>query len=186
MTADTRSGPATRSSRDDLSRLAERCYPELRRLAERCLSRERRGHTLQPTALVHETFLRLCRQDAVRWEDRMQFLRLAAAMMRRILVNHERDRRRLKRGGRAQRLELADVPAGQGTAGIDLLVIEEALAELERIDPRKVEVVQLRFFAGLDLVETAAALDISVAQVKRDWALARAWLARALGAGDGS
>lgn len=186
MTAKTSPDHAAPTTRDDLARLAERCYPELRRLAERCLARERRGHTLQPTALVHEAFLRLCRQDAVRWEDRMQFLRLAAAMMRRILVNHERDRRRQKRGGGAQRLELDDVAADGKGPGLDLLLIEEALAALERIDPRKVEVVQLRFFAGLDLVETAAALDISVAQVKRDWALARAWLARALGSEPGT
>ena len=110
----------------------------------------------------------------------MQFLRMAAAMMRRILVNHERDRRRLKRGGGVQRVELEDVVDGSSRSSLDLLALEEALERLEAIDARKVEIVQLRFFCGLELTETAAALDISVAQVKRDWALARAWLARAL------
>ncbi len=172
------SQPPTR--RPERSSIAERTYPELRRLAERCLSRERRGHTLQPTALVNETFLRMARSGAVRQQDRMQFLRMAAAMMRRILVNHERDRRRLKRGGGAQRVELEDVVDGSSGSRLDLLALEEALERLEAIDARKVEIVQLRFFCGLELTETAAALDISVAQVKRDWALARAWLARAL------
>lgn len=160
--------------------LVQRTYADLRRLAERFLGRERRNHTLQATALVHEAYLRLARQADAQWSDRMQFLRVAAEMMRRILVNHERDRRRLKRGGNAIRLDLDLVEPFADPHAIDLVALDSALERLAEIDQRKVEIVQLRFFAGLTLEETAQALSLSVAQIKREWTLAKAWLLRDL------
>ncbi|MEZ5964303.1 MAG: ECF-type sigma factor [Planctomycetota bacterium] len=170
----------TRSASSDVSLLVQRTYADLRRLAERFLVRERRGHTLQATALVHETYLRLANQNEAGWRDRAQFLRVAAEMMRRILVNHERDRRRLKRGGAAARIELEDVVPVAVADPIDLVALDEALVRLQAIDARKVEIVQLRYFAGLTLEETARALDLSVTHVKREWGLAKAWLLRDL------
>ncbi len=165
---------------DDLLR---RSYADLRRLAAKFLDAERRDHTLQPTALVHEAWLRLAAQDSSRWRDRAHFLRLAARMMRRILVNHERDRRRLKRGGaEGRRVPLSDELRAGHSDPLDLVALDQALRRLSGIDPRKVEVVNLRWFAGLELLEVAEVLGISLAQVKRDWALAKAWLARELDA----
>jgi RNA polymerase sigma factor (TIGR02999 family) len=164
--------------------LVQRAYADMRRLADRFLGRERRGHTLQATALVHEAWLRLAQQTEVEWADRMHFLRVAAEMMRRILVNHERDRRRLKRGGQMQRLELTDAEPFESNDRIDLLALDDALSKLQAIDARKVELVQLRYFAGLTLQETAEALRLSVAHVKREWALVKAWLLRELDGGD--
>ena len=163
---------------DDLLR---RSYADLRRLAAKFLDAERRDHTLQPTALVHEAWLRLAAQDSSRWRDRAHFLRLAARMMRRILVNHERDRRRLKRGGTTgRRVPLSDELQVGHRDPLDLVPLDQALRRLSGIDPRKVEVVNLRWFAGLELLEVAEVLGISLAQVKRDWTFARAWLFREL------
>lgn len=163
--------------------MVQRTYADLRRLADRFLGRERRGHTLQATALVHEAWLRLAQQTQVAWADRMHFLRVAAEMMRRILVNHERDRRRLKRGGQARRIELEDVELSERNERIDLLALDDALTRLQAVDPRKVEMVQLRYFGGLTLHETAEALQLSVAHIKREWALVKAWLLRELDGG---
>jgi len=159
-------------------------YDELQDLARRHLLRERSGHTLTPTALVHEAYLKLVDQTRVRWQGRGQFLAVASLAMRRILVNHARDRKRLKRGGDAPRLALTeglDVAAPDADDDDFILSLDALLVRLADFDPRAARVVDCRYFAGLDVEETAAALGIGTATVKRDWALARAWLRRELG-----
>jgi RNA polymerase sigma factor (TIGR02999 family) len=151
-------------------------YDELRALARRQLAAEPRGQTLQATALVHEAYLRLVKSDPVDWEGRRHFFGAAAQAMRRILIERARRRAAAKHGGGRDRITLDDIGAAQGTAPIDLLALHEALARLERRDPRMGEIVMLRFFAGLGVEETAAALGLSPRTVKRDWAVARAWL----------
>jgi len=158
-------------------------YDELRRLAGRFLKRERAGHTLQPTALVHEAYMRLSEQRRIGWEDRARFFGAAAQTMRRILVNHARDRRAAKRGGGAAPITLdVDSDAALGLVSEspdeDLLAVDEALTALAALDPRATRVVELRYFAGLSIEETAEVLGISPATVKREWASARAWLRR--------
>ena len=151
-------------------------YDELRRLAGSYLRQERVGHTLQPTALVHEAYLRLISQQQVDWRNRAQFLGLAAIVMRRVLVNHARDRAAAKRGGGLVPESLSivgDVPA---QAPLDVLALDQALDRLAAIDARKSRVVELRFFGGLTAEETAEAVGVSVASVERDWTFARAWL----------
>ena len=151
-------------------------YDELRRIARVYLRRERSHHTLQPTALVHEAYLRLIDQHSVDWRNRTQFLGLAATMMRRVLVNYARDRSAAKRGGGVERVTLA---AAQGVAdppAVDVLALHEALERLQAVDVRKSRVVELKFFGGLTTDEAAEVLDVSHATVERDWTLARAWL----------
>jgi RNA polymerase sigma factor (TIGR02999 family) len=152
-------------------------YQELRRLAARFMAEERKDHTLQPTALVHEAYLRLARREGAEFEDRAHFFRAAATAMRRVLANHARDRGRLKRGGGRPRVSLDDVtgPTVMGRR-VDFLALDEALVELERLDPRKSQVVELHYFGGLEFEEIGGNLEISLATVKRDWAFARAWL----------
>jgi RNA polymerase sigma factor (TIGR02999 family) len=155
-------------------------YDELRRLAAHYLRRERPGHTLQGTALVHEAYLRLIDQSRVEWQNRAHFFGVAAQMIRRILVDHARAKKSAKRGGHAPKLTLdesIDVPQGRD---IDLVRLDDALSDLERIDPQQARMVELRFFTGLSIEETAAALKVSPATVKRDWVLAKAWLFREL------
>lgn len=151
-------------------------YQELRRLARYYLRRERPGHTLQPTALVHEVYFRLIDQRRVDWRNRAQFLGLAASMMRRILVNHARDRAAARRGGGAEKVSLrfADEPAER--PGVDVLALSRALDRLAAIDERKGRVVELKFFGGLTTEEIGHVLDVSVATVEREWSFARAWL----------
>jgi RNA polymerase sigma factor (TIGR02999 family) len=161
------------------SRLFPLVYDELRGLAGGYLANERPDHTLQATALVHEAFIRLVGQDEARWESRAHFYRVAALAMRRVLVNHARDRGRLKRGGGGRRGPLEDHDGGF-EPGDDLLAIDEALDKLSAVDERKVQVVQLRYFGGFTVEQTARVLDISPAQVKRDWTTARAFLLREL------
>jgi RNA polymerase sigma factor (TIGR02999 family) len=157
-------------------------YGELRRQAARLLRRERRDHTLQPTALVHETYLRLIEQRAADWKNRTQFFAVAATAMRRILVDHARRHGARKRGGSWDRISFDETRrAWPGPPDVDILALEEALDELAVLDPAKVRMVELRFFAGLDLEETAAVLGVSESTVTRDWRLARAWLFRRLG-----
>jgi RNA polymerase sigma factor (TIGR02999 family) len=174
-------------------RLARLVYAELRRHAQRALRREGDGHTLQPTALVHEAWLRLGDQPDVRWESRAHFFALAARTMRRVLVDHARTRRALKRGGAAAQLSLGDVDraAGAAAAGaaaaapldaVDVLALDDALARLGALDPGKARLVELRYFAGLSIAEAAAALGVSPATVSREWAVARMWLRRELAA----
>ncbi|MGZ8458045.1 MAG: sigma-70 family RNA polymerase sigma factor [Gemmatirosa sp.] len=156
-------------------------YAELRRQAQRALRREREGHTLQATALVHEAWLRLGVQHGARWESRTEFLAVAAQMMRRVLLDHARTRRALKRGGGAMAVTLGDGEyAAAAPDAVDVLALDEALARLAVLDPRKARLVELRYFAGLSIPEAAAAMGISPATVGREWAVARMWLRREL------
>jgi RNA polymerase sigma-70 factor (ECF subfamily) len=158
-------------------------YQELRRMADRYLRKERLDHTLQTTALVHEAYMRLIDQTQVSWQNRAQFFGVAAQMMRRILVDHARTRRRDKRGGAAATLSLDDfVNLSQGRAS-DLVALDDALNGLARIDQRKSRVVELRFFGGLNVEEAAQVLDVSPQTVLRDWKLAKAWLYHEIKAG---
>jgi len=162
-------------------RLLPIVYGELRRQAGRLLRRERRDHTLQPTALVHETYLRLVEQRAADWRNRTQFFAVAARAMRRILVDHARRHGARKRGGSWDRISLDESRrAWPGERSVDVLALEEALDELATLDAPKVRLVELRFFAGLNLEETAAVLGVSESTVTREWRLARAWLFRRL------
>jgi len=153
---------------------------ELHRLAAHYMAEEPPGHDLQPTALINEAYLRLVDWKNIQWADRAHFFGMAANMMRRVLVDYARSRDRLKRGGEAIQVsftEAANVPVPQST---DVLALDKTLRELEKIDPRKSQIVEMRFFGGLSQEETAEALNVSVATVRRDWSLARAWLAREL------
>lgn len=155
-------------------------YEELRVLARRYLANERVGHTLQPTALVHEVFLRLSSQDKDTWESRRQFFIAAAVMIRRILVNHERDRRALRRGGGRTREPLREEDLVTERAEVDLLALNELLDQLAELDARQARIIELRFFAGLTTDEVASVLGISPRLVRSEWALARAWLCAGL------
>jgi len=158
-------------------------YGELRRVAARYLRRERRNHTLQPTALVHEAWMRLQNQRDAQWQGRTHVLAIGAQAMRRLLVDHGRHQKRDKRGGGASPLALDDVLNAAATGGApveDLLTVEAALTRLETIDPRAAQVVSLRFFAGMSNPEIAEHLAVSVRTVEGDWAHARAWLKREL------
>lgn len=156
-------------------RLATVVYQELRRRAAAYLRRERAGHTLQPTALVHEVFLLLVKQDRTAWRNRAQFFGVASQMMRRLLVDRARARNMAKRSGRWARVTLNDEMA-QGQTEVDVLDLDRALSALAVFDARKSQVAELRFFGGLSLEETGDALGVSVATVEREWQAARAWL----------
>lgn len=153
-------------------------YAELRGLADRYLRRERPDHTLQPTALVHEAYLRLTSQHAVDGQTRAQFFGVAAEMMRRILVNHALAHGAAKRGGGATRVTLDESVSWSGDGDIELIALDEALVALANLDPRQARIVELRFFGGLGIEETGEVLGISPATVKRDWSIAKAWLRR--------
>ena len=158
-------------------------YAELHRMAQACLAGERPDHTLQPTALVHEAYLRLLGQQQVDWSCRPQILGLAARMMRRILVNHAEARNSQKRGG-GFRVPLDDQLELMENGQLDIQALDLALTRLERIDERQARIVELRFFSGLSVEDTASALEVSPATVKREWRTARLWLVRELdGAG---
>jgi RNA polymerase sigma-70 factor (ECF subfamily) len=162
--------------RQALDQMLPLVYDELHRLAVNYLSREGEGHTLQPTALVHEAYLRLINQRQVDWRNRAQLLGVAAGMMRRILVNHARDRAAGKRGGNRRQVSLSLVEAPSGGAEVELIALEDALARLSSLDARKAKVVELRFFGGLSMEEIAEVLEISRATVEREWSFARACL----------
>jgi len=157
-------------------------YDELRRQAARYLSRERGDHTLRPTALVNEAYLRLVRQRRVVWQDRGQFFAVAATVMRRLLVDYARQEGSSKRGGafRTVSLEDGDEVSIAAAPDIDIILLNDALLELSAIDPQRARMIELRFFAGLTTEETAEALGVSTATVTRGWRLARAWLHRRL------
>jgi RNA polymerase sigma factor (TIGR02999 family) len=163
-----------------LEQLLSAIYEDLHRQAVGCLRHERAGHTLQPTALINEVYLKLVDQSRVRWRNRSQFFAVAAQLMRRILVDYARRRGRDKRGGGAVRVPLEAVPGVGGERDVDLVALDEALEELAELSPRQSRVVELRFFAGLTIDETAEVLEISPATVKIDWRMARAWLFRRL------
>ena len=158
-------------------------YDELRRLAALYLLRERHDHTLQPTALVHEAYLRLVDQRQVNWRNRAQFVGLAAVMMRRILVNYARDRAAGKRGGDLQKVPLSDADEPGTPQDVDVIVLHDALDQLSAIDPRKSRIVELKFFGGLTTNEIAEVLQLSPATIERDWSFARAWLYDAISGG---
>ncbi len=171
----------SRGDKAALDRLIPIVYDELRAQARRQLSHERRNHTLQPTALVHEAFVRLAGQDRARWQNRQQFFAGAAQAMRRVLVDHARARAAVKRGEGRTLLALEDAPEPAAQAEVDVIELDQALERLAVIDPRQARVVELRYFGGLTAEEAASALDVSLATVNRDWAMARAWLFRQLG-----
>jgi RNA polymerase sigma factor (TIGR02999 family) len=163
-----------------LEQLAPLVYNELRRLARRHMGRERVGHTLQATALVNEVYLRLVDINQVRWQNRAHFFAMSARLMRRVLVDFARAKHYQKRGGGAQRVTLDDALAVCGERGNDLVAVDDALQALAAVDARKGQVVEMRFFGGLSVEETAEALHVSVDTVMRDWKLAKAWLLREL------
>ncbi len=165
------------AARDQLVPLVER---ELHRLARAYMRRERQGHTLQATALVNEVFLRLAHASNPRWQDRAHFVGIAARLMRQVLVDHARSRGYRKRGGGAQRVPLEKVPLITPEPELDVLAVDRALEAFAKVDPRKSQVVELRFFGGLSVEETADVLGISVETVKRDWRVAKLWLSREL------
>ena len=160
-------------------------YEELKRLARRYMRRERADHTLQTTALVHEAYLRLVGQEAVRWQGRSHFFGVAAQMMRRILTDHARRNLRLKRGGTKEVLPLDEALVFSPEHSEELVKLDEALDRLAQLDARQGRVVELRFFAGLSVEEAAESLGVSPKTVKRDWAVAKAWLHAELRGGDG-
>jgi RNA polymerase sigma factor (TIGR02999 family) len=161
-------------------RLLPIVYDELRRRAAALLRRERSGDTLQPTALVHEAYLRLVRQDRAEWRNRAQFFAVASELMRRILVDRARARKMAKRSGRWSRVTLVEDAARTSPREVDVLDLDAALAELSTFDRRKARVAELRFFGGLSLEEIGVVLETSVATAMRDWQAARAWLFRRL------
>ena len=153
-------------------------YDELRRLARRYMRREGPGHTLQTTALVNEAYIRLVDQKRVTWQNRAHFFGIAAQLIRRLLVDHARARHRLKRGGAALKVEWSEQISSPVSRQMDLVALDDALNRLANLEPQKSRIVELRFFGGLSIEETAEALNISQATVKRDWSFARAWLHR--------
>jgi RNA polymerase sigma-70 factor (ECF subfamily) len=167
-----------------LQQLTPLVYGELRRLAERQFRRERPGHTLQSTALVHEAYLKLVDQTRVQWHDRDHFFAVASQMIRRILVSHARARHSAKRGGGETRLQFDDTIAIEVRADVDLVALDDAMTGLARVDPQQARIVELRFFCGLSIEETARVIGISTATVKRDWKVAKAWLYRELSRGE--
>jgi RNA polymerase sigma-70 factor, ECF subfamily len=161
-----------------LERLTPLVYRELHHLAHRYMLREHQGRTLQTTALVNEAYLRLVGGGNVRWEHRTHFFAVSARIMRRILVDAARERAAAKRGGSSPRVDLDEVPDLSAQRGGEILALEDALEALAKVDPRKAEVIELRFYGGLSVEETAEFLKVSPQTVMRDWKLARAWLLR--------
>src|SRR6266545_1093936 len=174
-------GKGDRSALDELVPVV---HQELRRLARLQMRGERDNHTLQTTALVNEAFLRLVDLRRIRWQDRAHFLALSARLMRRILVDHARSRSYQKRGAGAIAVTLEDTLVASPEPGADLVALDDALADLARVDARKCQVVELRFFGGLSVEETAEALKISPETVMRDWRLAKVWLLREISGRD--
>lgn len=165
-----------------LDKLMPLVYDELHKLAAGYLRRERHNHTLQPTALVNEAYVRLVDQQNATWQNRAQFFGMAARLMRNILVDHARQRRAAKRGGEPFRLSLDKVERVFNKPDLDLVALDDALRDLEATNPEHSRIVELRFFGGLTIEETAQVLGVSHATVEREWSFARAWLRRELGA----
>ncbi len=153
-----------------------RVYTEVRRLAAEFLRLEGRGHTLQPTALVHEAYLRLLKQDTAGWSDSRRFVAVLSRLMRRVLIEHARRRRAFKRGGHWQRTSLDEIADSLEDRGVDVSLLEEALSKLQQLDERKTRVVELRVFWRMSTRETSRLLGVPVRTVERDWTMARAWL----------
>jgi len=169
-----------RGDKEALDQLMPIVYDELRLQAARYLRREQAGHTLQTTALIHEAYVRLVDQRNVQWQNRAHFFGIAAQLMRRILVDHARTKKRVKRGGSNVRVSLGDATVAVKGQDLDVVALDEALDRLARIDEQQSRVVELRFFSGLTVEETAEVMGISTATVKRDWSMAKAWLHREL------
>ncbi len=155
-------------------------YAELRRVAARYLQRERSGHTLQPTALVHEAYLRLCEQREVEWSNRSHFLGIAAPLMRRILVDYSRGRHAAKRGGKAEPIDVDEIELPDSERAADIVALDDALVGLAALDPLQARIVELRFFCGLNVDQTADVVGLSASTVKREFKIAKAWLTREL------
>jgi RNA polymerase sigma-70 factor (ECF subfamily) len=166
-----------------LDKLMPVVHNELRRLARRYMNRERKGHTLQTTALVNEVYLKLIDQRNVTWQNRAHFFAVAAKLMRRILVDYARSRQYAKREGDRHKIELEEAALVSKERGTELIAVDDALMSLEMIDARKAKVVELRFFGGLTIEETAEVLQTSPATIERDWTTARAWLYREISRG---
>lgn len=166
----------SQGNRGALDRLMPLVYEELRRLAKSHLARERIGHTLSGTALVHEAYLRLVKQDRVQWQNRAHFFGVAAQMIRRILVDHARSRLAIKRGAGSPHFTLDLTSVTPEQPALDLVALDDALQTLEKLDHQQSRIVELRFFAGLSIEETSEVLSVSPATIKRDWTLAKAWL----------
>jgi RNA polymerase sigma-70 factor (ECF subfamily) len=165
------------AARDELMPLV---YEELRRLAHQCIRRERPGHTLQTSALLNEAYLRLVDQKNIHWQGRAHFFGIAARLMRQVLVDYARNRRYAKRGGDARRVSLDEAMIVSEERAADVVALDDALKSLAEIDPRQSQIVELRFFGGLTIEETAQVLAVSPGTVMRDWTLAKAWLRRAV------
>jgi len=165
-------------NKEALDALLPLVYEELRRQAARYLRRENPGHTLQTTALIHEAYLRLIDQKNVRWQNRAHFFGIAAQLMRRILVDHARAKKRAKRGGSDIKVSLSEATLKTPAQDLDIVALDEALQRLAKMDEQQSRIVELRFFSGLSVEETAEVLSISPATVKRDWSMAKAWLHR--------
>jgi len=161
-----------------LEQLIPLVYDELRRMAHRYVQRERDGHTLQTSALVNEAYVRLAGQENVDWQNRSHFFAVTAQVMRHILIDHARRRRYVKHGGELRQIPLEDAEGMTQQRAAELIALDEALAELAKFDQRKNRVVELRYFGGLSLEETAEVLEISLMTVRRDWRAAKAWLFR--------
>jgi len=174
----------SRGNRGALGQILPLVYAELRRIAARQLARERVGHTLQPTALVHEAYLRLVDQRRVDWQNRAHFFGVAAQIMRRILVDHARRHAAGKRGDGAQRISIDDARDIPAATEIPIVTLDHALHRLEKVDADLARIVELRAFGGLTIDEAAHVLNVSPSTVKREWRIARAWLNRELGAAD--
>jgi len=166
--------------KEELDKMMPAIYDELRRQAARYLRQERPGHTLQTTALIHEAYVRLVDQRNVQWQNRAHFFGIAAQMMRRILVDHARTKKRAKRGGSDIKVSLDDAAVAVKGPDQDVVAVEEVLSRLSKTDEQQSRVVELRFFSGLTVEETAEVMGISPATVKRDWSMAKAWLHREL------
>jgi RNA polymerase sigma-70 factor, ECF subfamily len=163
-----------------LDKLTPLVYDELRRIAHRFMRQERDGHTLQTTALVNEAYVRLVGQREVRWQNRAHFFAVTAQVMRRVLIDHARRRRYAKRGGEAQQVPLEDASVMSQGRAAELVALDAALEALAKLDPRKSRVVELRYFGGLSIEETAEVLEVSPMTVRRDWRAAKAWLYKAV------
>jgi len=163
-----------------LDKLTPLVYDELRRIAHRYVQRERDGHTLQTTALVNEAYLRLAGQRKIEWQSRAHFFAVTAQVMRHILIDHARRRHYAKRGGDAEHVPLDEAAAMSAQRAAELVALDEALDELAKLDPRKSRVVELRYFGGLSMEETAEVLEVSLMTVRRDWRVAKAWLYEAV------
>ncbi len=170
-----------KGDREAMEKMLPLVYAELRRIAANRLRAERPGHTLQPTALVHEAYLRLVEQQSVNWKNRAQFFGIAAEMMRRILINHALNKKADKRGGGAVKVSLSAVDVAAKEEGANLLALDEALKKLATFDERRSRIVELKFFGGLSIEEIAEVLGVSDATVVREWSLARSWLYREIG-----